>query len=125
MNPVAILVRLASRSLPWALVGGCGAIVGAIAVRGARSADGAADAPGVVDDGDDDLPPGPVRAIRIGPLELVAGAAAGPALAMVLRPRPLGAFLGGLAAGAVAAALIPRPAHVSAGGDHDDWRMPR
>jgi hypothetical protein len=124
VNPVVILVALVARWLPWALVGGVGATVGAVAVRGARAADGAPAIQGRRDDGEDGVPPGPVRMVTIGPLDLVAGAAAGPVMALVLRPRPLGAFLGGLAAGAVAAALVPGPRRVPAGGEEDDWRMP-
>ena len=124
MSPLAILLGLAVRASPWAIVGGGGALVGSIAVRGARSADIPPVIPGLEDEADEAGPGGLPGTVTIRAQDLAAGALAGPLLALVLRPRPLGAFLGGLAAGAVAAALIPGPSANPAGGDRDDWRMP-
>ena len=129
MNPAATLVTFMVRGLPWVALGMVGAVTGAAAVRGARSAAVPLDLP--CSPGDDDLawgPSGPGRVIHVGPQDLVAGALAGRLLAVALRPRPVGAFLGGLAAGALAAALLPGEGPFPAGaGEHgeDTVRMPR
>lgn len=106
MNPKVAVAGLLARGLPWAAIGVAGALVGAAAVRGARSAAVPAAIAAAPDDDevDDASPPG--AGIVIGPVALMAGGVAGRILALVLRPRPLGAFLGGLAAVALAAALV-------------------
>jgi hypothetical protein len=125
MSPLVLLVGRLVREVPWAIVGSCGALVGALAVRGARSAAVPPDVAGPPDGDDESGPPGPARVVTVQPHELTVGVVAGPLLALVLRPRPVGAFLGGLAAGAAAAALIPGQGPSSPGAGGDAWRMPR
>jgi hypothetical protein len=107
MNPVAVVLGLIARGIPWAVIGSAGAMVGSIAVRGARAADVPPVIPGLEVEREEGGAPEAARVITIGPGELAAGALGGPALALLLRPRPLGAFLGGLVSGAAVAALLP------------------
>ena len=124
MNPAAVVVRLVVRGLPWAAIGSAGAVLGSIAVRGARSADVPPVIPGL-EDAEDDPGADPGRVITVGPGEMLAGAVGGLALAPLLRPRPLGAFLGGLAAGAAAATLLPGADRLPAAITEPGWRKPR
>ena len=126
MNPAAAVVSFVVRGLPWVIVGMIGAVTGAAAVRGARSAAPPLDLAG--SPATDDAAGGPSSAgwmVAVGPQDLVAGALAGRLLAVVLRPRPVGAFLGGLAAGAAAAALLPAEGPVPAGAREEGVRVPR